>query len=297
MRYSQVTPLILLLATVLSLMAVFFGVRNIIRPLQALSEQAGRVAWGDFAAVEKPEGGVQEIKDLHRTLTQMADQIRRYQAGMRDYIAAITRGQEEERKRLARELHDDTTQSLIALNQRLEMVHKALTRNPNRVPALLDELREMAGATLQGVRRYSRNLRPLYLEDLGFLPALEMRLREFDATGEVLARLQVSGKPHRLPADLEMAAYRITQEALNNVAQHAQASQVTLTVDFSDEGLTLTVEDDGIGFVVPEQPADLTSNGHFGLMGMRERALLYGGHLEIRPASGQGTKLIVYLPA
>lgn len=296
MRYSQVTPLILLLATVLSLLAVFFGVRNIIHPLQALREKAARVAWGDFGAVKEPVGGVQEIEDLRQTLAHMADQIRRYQTGMRDYIAAITRGQEEERKRLARELHDDTTQSLIALNQRLEMARKAWTRNPDRLPTLLDELQGMTGDILQGIRRYSRNLRPLYLEDLGFLPALEMRLRELGAQEAWETRLRVSGEPRRLPPDLEITAYRIVQEALSNIARHARASQVTLTVDFTSEGLMLTIEDNGIGFVVPEQPANLVSNGHFGLMGMRERALLYRGHLTIQSAPGQGTKLIVYLP-
>ena len=115
LRYSQFMPLVAALAAIVSLLTLYYGVRAIVRPLQALGQQAERVAWGDFEATSTPVGGVEEIEDLRRTLDQMARRIQSYQSGMHDYIAAITQGQEEERKRLARELHDDTAQALIAL--------------------------------------------------------------------------------------------------------------------------------------------------------------------------------------
>ncbi len=296
LRFPEVTPLVAVLAAALSVLTIYFGVRYIVRPLQVLGERADRVAWGDFAAIETPVGGVQEIEDLRGALYQMAQRIQSYQAGMRDYIAAITQGQEEERKRLARELHDDTVQALIALSHRIEMARKALGQDLDLAVARLDELKQMTAAALQGVRRFSRDLRPVYLEDLGFLPALEMLVRDLDGQGDTRVTFRVTGSSRRLAYDLELAAFRIAQEALNNAARHAQATQVSLTVAFGHEEMVISVEDDGVGFTVPERPDDLTREGHFGLMGIRERALLFGGHLTLHSELGKGTKVEVVLP-
>ena len=179
MRFSLLAPLAVVAAALVSGLAVTFGLHYVIRPLQTLDRQATRLAWGEFSAVnEQPVGGVQEIEDLRRTLAGMAEQIRRYQAGMRDYIAAITHAQEEERKRLARELHDETVQSLIALGHRIDMVQRELERDPPKAQRRLKELRQLTEETQHEVRRFSRALRPLYLEDLGFVPALEMLAQE-----------------------------------------------------------------------------------------------------------------------
>lgn len=296
MRYSQITPFIMITATFVSLLAMIFGLRYVTRPLQALGRQARRLAWGDFSATETPVGGVAEIEDLRLALDQMADQIQEYRAGMRDYLAFITRGQEEERRRLARELHDDTTQSLIALAQRIEMAQKALARDPALAGSRLAELKEMATSILQDIRRFTRDLRPTYLEDLGFQPALEMLVRELDQRDDLQATFEATGATRRLPLDLELTAFRIAQEALNNAARHAQASHVHLGVRFAEEGLTIYVEDDGVGFTAPERPWELARRGHFGLMGMRERALMFGGHLSIQSSPGKGAKVTAFLP-
>ena len=126
MSVVEVLPLVLLFVAVVALLALSFGVIYIVRPLQELDRRAARVAWGDFDAVQQPVGGVQEMDDLRATLAQMAERIRTYQAGMRDYLSAVTQAQEAERARLAHELHDDTVQALIALKQRAQMAHKAL---------------------------------------------------------------------------------------------------------------------------------------------------------------------------
>lgn len=296
LRSIDVLPLLLLFVAVVALLALYFSVRWVIWPLQELDRRASRVAWGDFDAISRPVGGVQEIEDLRRTLEQMAERLRAYQTGMRDYLAAVTQAQEEERRRLARELHDDTTQSLIGLRQRVEMVEKALVRDPDRVPERLARLRELIDETLAGVRRFIRNLRPLYLEDLGFVPALEAMARDMEVRYGLSMRVQITGMLRRLPPDIELAAFRIVQEGLNNVAQHARATAATLSVDFGSQGLTLRIEDNGIGFDPPEQPHDLAVRGHFGLMGMRERTLLYGGHLSIKSSPGEGTTVVAWLP-
>lgn len=296
LRYSQFMPLVAALAVVVSVLTLYYGVRAIARPLQALGQQAERVAWGDFEATGAPVGGVEEIEDLRRTLDQMARRIQGYQRGMHNYIAAITQGQEEERKRLARELHDDTAQALIALNQQVEMAQKVLDTDPERAAELLAKVRGMLAEILESVRRFSRDLRPIYLEDLGFLPALEMLAKEAGQGQDLSVQLTVTGPARRLPPELELAAYRTVQEALNNVVQHAQASQAWVKVGFEAEQLVLSVQDNGQGFEPPDLPDALARRGHFGLMGIQERALLYGGQMSIRSAPGDGAEITVQIP-
>jgi signal transduction histidine kinase len=296
LRYSQFMPLVAALAAIVSLLALYYGVRAIARPLQALGQQAERVAWGDFDATRTQVGGVEEIEDLRRTLDQMAQRIRSYQGGMHGYIAAITRGQEDERKRLARELHDDTAQALIALGQRVEMAQREIDNDPEGAARRLAEVRAMLAETVDGVRRFSRDLRPIYLEDLGFIPALEMLAREAGA-GEMLSvHFAAAGQVRRLPDDMELAAYRVVQEALNNALQHARPTNVWVDVRFSREDLVLSVRDDGQGFEAPDLPDTLAQQGHFGLMGIQERVLLYGGLLAIHSVPGEGTDITVRLP-
>jgi len=313
LRYSQAMPLVAVLAAIVALLALYYGVHSLVRPLRALGRQAEQVAWGDFEATNTPVGGVEEIEDLHRTLDQMAKRIQSYQRGMHNYIAAITQGQEDERRRLARELHDDTAQSLIALGQQVEMAQKLLATDPGRAADRLATVRTMLAETLQGVRRFSRDLRPIYLEDLGFIPGLQMLVSEAEQRGSLSIQFSTIGTVRRLPPDVELTAYRVVQEALNNVIQHSKASRALVEVRFAcpaeyrflggdcgqsieAQGLVLTVRDDGQGFDAPDLPDALAREGHFGLMGIQERALLYGGKLTIRSAPGQGTEVTLCLP-
>lgn len=296
-------PLVLLFVALTALLAISFGVVNVVRPLQELDRRAARVAWGDFDAVKQPVGGVREVDELRVTLAQMADRLRAYQAGMRATLSAITQAQEEERSRLAHELHDDTVQALIALKQRAQMVRKALAlaaagqaADPARAASRLAELEGLIDGELVSLRRLIGDLRPIYLEDLGFVPALEMLAQQVGERHNLAVRLDVAGETVRLAPDLELAAYRIVQQALANVAAHAAAQSVTVRVAFAPGGLTLTVQDDGRGFTPPEQPTDLARAGHFGLMGMHERTILYGGHLNIISAPGQGCTVSAWLP-
>ena len=289
-QYSILFPLVFLIVAIGALGAVYFGIRNVVRPLQDLVQAANRIAFGDYHAAEQPVGGVHEIEELRETLDGMAKQVRSAQDAMQSYITAITRGQEDERVRLARELHDDTIQSLIALQQRIEMAQKAQTKDPALAAAKMAELKTLLTDTLTSVRRFVRDLRPTYLEDLGLIPALEMLARESNA------QFNVEGEEKRLDAERELVLFRIVQESLRNVAKHAKAKDVAVTLAFDGHEVTATIQDDGIGFNAPDAPASYARAGHFGLMGMQERAQLFGGNVYVKSERGKGTKVVAYVP-
>lgn len=303
LRYTLLAPLIVLITAVASLVALYFGLRRVIRPLHVLGRQASRLAWGDFEAIRTPAGGIGEIEDLQRILQEMAAQIGRYQAGMHDYIAVLTETQEEERRRLARELHDETVQGLIALSQRVTMLEYDVAACANgqtaeSIPHIRQRLADLSALlqqSLRDVRHLIRDLRPMYLEELGLVSALEMLATTVQRDG-LQAVIDVTGDERRLPPEAELAVYRIAQAAVSNAVRHAQPIQISLRLHFNAAGVTLEVEDDGVGFVPPTFPSDLAVQGHYGLVGMHERATRLGGHLSIRSAVGQGTKVVAFLP-
>jgi signal transduction histidine kinase len=291
-RYSQAAPLVLVPGLLIAAAAVWFGLRRIVQPLQQLETRASDLAWGDFESIEKPVGGIQEIQQLQATLRHLASRVRSTQAGMRSYIAAITQTQEDERARLARELHDQTVQSLIALGHREQRL-KRLVDDPKAVE-ILNDLRSMTTQAVDDLRRVIRAMRPIYLEELGLVPALEMLARDLDLDERaVRVRFERQGEPQRMPPENEMALYRIAQEALSNIWHHSEASQAWLMVRFSDSSVTLSVRDNGKGFTAPRRVTDLSEEGHFGVMGMYERAALIGAHLSIESEQGKGTTITV----
>jgi two-component system sensor histidine kinase DegS len=274
-----------------------FGSLTIVRPLQRLARSAEQVTWEGYSAISGPPQGVQEVRDLHQAVIEMVERIRGNEAGMRDYLGAVTTGQETERARLGRELHDGPMQELIALSQRAEMADRLVERDQKSdAQAVLRELRQMSNATVGELRRLIGALSPAYLEDLGFVPALEMLIRQASARTQAEIHLDTGDNIVRLSSDVELAAYRIAQEALNNAVQHAQAQHIAVRVQCREDGLVLSVDDDGVGFALPRQPDLLTRSGRFGLISMRERASLLGGRLEVQSAPGQGTRVAVHLP-
>lgn len=287
-------PLLLVPVLVLALVVLWFGARQIVQPLQALAQKATRLGWGDFAAIQEPVGGINEIQRLQTELVHMAQKVEVAQQSLRGYVGAVTLGQEEERRRLARELHDDTIQALIALNQQIQLAQLAAADEP--MTAQLHRMQQMAGQTVDGLRRLTRALRPIYLEELGLIPALEMLARDNNKAPELAVTFQRVGRERRLPAMTELALYRMAQEGLSNMIRHAQATQADVVLHFEEHIITLTVQDNGCGFVVPESPAEMAATGHFGLLGIQERAELIGAQMKLQSTPGVGTVLTVILP-
>jgi len=212
---------------------------------------------------------------------------------LESYVRLVTQAQEEERKHIARELHDGAAQQLAVLCRGLDEV--AETTEPKRGRELA-RLRHLATSTLAEIRQFSRDLRPTLLDDLGLVPALEWLVTDIaDRTG-TQADLIVRGPVRRLLPEVELALYRITQEALRNVDRHAAASRVSVSVSFEADRILVSVLDDGDGFQVPANLGSLVSSGKLGLLGMQERAQLAGGVLTVESEPERGTTVTVDIP-
>ncbi len=207
----------------------------------------------------------------------------------RDALRRVVSGQELERRRLARELHDETGQALTSILLGLKSVEEAEDTETMRAAAV--GLRDQVVSTLQDVRRLAVELRPKALDDFGLVPALERLVETFREKTAMQVELEARLGDDRLPADVETTLYRLIQEALTNVVKHAHARTVSILLVRRDGAITTLIEDDGQGF----DPA-LVRDDALGLVGMRERVGLLGGKLTVEAPSGAGTTLAVEVP-
>ncbi len=231
---------------------------------------------------------------FHHIARDITEQ-RRMNENLRFYFQQATKAQEEERKRISHELHDDTIQSLVVLSRQLDtLANDQRLSKENR--AHLEELWHQTDNILQGVRRLSHDLRPAALDRLGLLPAVELLAQEVTRYSNVVTKVNLSGKEHRLPEEVAIALFRITQEALRNVWRHSGATRAEITIDFSDGRTKITVSDNGKGFQIPEKISDLAKQDKLGLAGMQERAQLVGGTLTVQSQPGKGTTITVEAP-
>jgi len=205
--------------------------------------------------------------------------------------------QEEERKRIARELHDELAQSLAVLIRDLEDVAHPKLHGQNGWQARVQDTRALAVQILEQTRRLIFDLRPSALDDLGLLPALRRYARHHLEPAGIEMQFTVSGAKHRLPSNIETAVFRIGQEAISNVVKHSAAGQVQINLGFESRQVTLTVSDNGKGFE-PAQTLDVTANpaNGLGLLGMQERAKLLNGTLIINSKPGAGTSVQATIP-
>jgi signal transduction histidine kinase len=272
---------------------VSLGVQRVTDPIQNLVTQTRQVTAGDYDA-QVTLSRIKEIRELGAAFNEMVQQISKYRAGVRQYVADITKSQEEERKRIARELHDDTVQSLIAIGQRVELI-KGLA-DIAEVRSRLAEVRTMVTGAIASVRQFSRDLRPLALEDLGLVAAIQYLVNQLTQYEGIDVDLEIEGDIGSISNDMEIAIYRMLQEALNNVKKHAYATEVNISADFTKRQIKLMVQDNGRGFEVPETITGLASNGNFGVMGLHERAQLFGGEVVVKSQPDQGTTIEILLP-
>ncbi len=234
---------------------------------------------------------------LEETLADLSS-ARRRQDELRDYATLITRVQEEERRRLSRELHDDTAQALIALALGLDGLERALGTLDlsEKDREWLASLQNLAAHTLEGVRRACRDLRPSVLDDLGLRAALEW-LSDSSSSRGVPCTFTCRGTPVATIPEEEIAIFRIVQEAFSNIWRHSQATQAEIELVYLPEKLHVVIQDNGKGFI-PQKTLDIahSSQSGLGLIGMRERAALIGATLTIRSSVGNGCHIELNLP-
>ncbi len=221
---------------------------------------------------------------------------RKTQENLHFLLQQITRAQEEERKRIARELHDDTIQALVVHSQQIYDLATSVKRLPKPAVSRLDELRQQAIQIMQGLRRLSQDLRPSALDRLGLLPTLKRLAADVKEYSGIDTEVKVLGVERRLPAEVELVLFRIVQEGLRNVWKHAQATSAEVTVEFAEGRTKVTVSDNGKGFDTRQTVGELPRYGKLGLAGMQERARLLGGNLTVRSELGKGTTLTAELP-
>jgi signal transduction histidine kinase len=292
-RVLYITALMLLIGVA----AAMFLTWVLTRPILNLVDATEAIAKGDFSKrvsrwANDEIGTLAEAFNSMAAALEVADQERQQQEALRNqYISGVILAQEEERKRIARELHDSTSQSLTSLLVGLRTLESI--EDPKQMEAHLADLRGVVGNTLEEVHVISRQLRPSVLDDLGLEAALQRYVDETQARHKLQIDLVILGVGERLQTEVETTAYRIVQEALTNIVRHAQATTASILLENRNQLLRIIIEDNGIGFD-PGQAAQKQQS--LGLQGMRERVSLFGGKMTIESSPGQGSSLFLEIP-
>lgn len=279
--------------------------------LRALLEGTKRVSSGEF---DQPIGATSgdEFQALAKAFNGMVDSLRSARdevislhaqtlalqeeriAFLQDRMALVVKAQENERQRVARELHDQAGQTLTALQLGLSQIEAS---GPTlEVQEKAASLRQQALEAMQIIRNLARDLRPSALDELGLAVALKDYTKTYSSRTDIPVELKLFGTPRRLSAETEVTLFRIAQEGLTNVAKHAQASLATVTLAFHTSTVKLTIEDDGAGFDA-ERALGLEQRKSLGLIGMQERGHLIGAVLQIWSRPGKGTRLVISVPS
>lgn len=227
------------------------------------------------------------LKEINLKLDNMQH---RQQMGLQ-----IIKAQEEERKRVAREIHDGPAQAMSNIVLRTEVCQKLIDVDPSRLRGELQELKDLVKGTLQDVRKIIFDLRPMTLDDLGLIPTLKRYLADFKDKNNLTVEFKCFGQERRFRPTLEVAIFRLIQESLNNIRKHAEASKVDVKLEVTLQTVVIRIKDNGKGFDVDDILA--TRNGNsFGLLGMYERVDLINGQIEFFSKPGQGTEVVIKVP-
>lgn len=205
----------------------------------------------------------------------------------------IIQAQEEERKRVAREIHDGPAQMMAHVVFRAEIAERLLEQDVEKARRELHELKDTVRSSLTEVRKIIFDLRPMVLDDLGLLPAIRKYLDHFEQRFGIACRFQLIGEEKRLSSTMEVALFRLIQEALSNVAKHSKADQVEIKLEFRSDKVAASIKDNGVGF---EYDPEKLGSTNFGLIGMCERVELLEGKMDIQTARGAGTRVMFTIP-
>jgi PAS domain S-box-containing protein len=218
--------------------------------------------------------------------SRLLRQSRSQQKQLRDLSHRMLDAQEEERKRISRELHDVITQTLVGINVHLAVLSQGATALPKSLQKQIDYTQSLVLKAVQIVHRFARDLRPAMLDDLGLIPALQAYMKQFLAKTGIRVSLQAHKEIDQSPAKVRTVLYRIAQEALTNVARHAKAGRVEIGIEVQEKTILMTIRDDGQGFVVGGTAATKKKR-RLGLVGMKERAEMIGGTFQVESAPGR----------
>jgi len=233
---------------------------------------------------------------FHNIARDITDQ-RKMRDNLRFYLKQVLRAQEEERKRISRDLHDDAGQSLLLLIHRMDAIISAPgSKLPKSVQDGINELHSLAVEILDGLRKYAQQLRPAILDDMGLVAALEWMAENLRRERGIELNLEVSGPEYELQPEIRLVLFRIAQEALANIKRHSKATEAGIKLESNPDKTIMTISDNGKGFQPPLRLGDLASVGRLGLTGMEERAKLLGGTLYVQSNPGEGTIITVELP-
>jgi two-component system, NarL family, sensor histidine kinase UhpB len=280
--------IVLLLAAVVLLSAALVRQRRRFAPLEKLIEDMEKVDLSRPGPV-LPDSidGVGETEEVERIELAFLRMMRRLEAERLRAGSAALRAQEQERARVARDLHDEVNQSLTGLLLRLEAVREAA---PPELEPELAKTRALANQAMRELLSLARQLRPTALDDLGLVAAIAGQIDQVDQGG-IEASLSEEGRFSDLDDDVQLVIYRVAQEALSNAARHSDATLIEVSLSRLEHSVELTVADDGQGFAFDD------SLGGLGISGMRERALLVGGNLTIESRPGHGTTIRLSVPS
>ena len=280
--------LILALAVAVTIIVNVIMLQRRFRPLERLVDEMERAdlsrPGANLQAPTDARGEPEEVERLNRAFRRM---LERLESERRRTSSTALAAQEEERARVARDLHDEVNQSLTALLLRLEA---ARVKAPVELAHELAETKALANRAMEELLMLARQLRPTALDDLGLKAALAGHVKELDRRGKVNATFESVGNFSGLPADVQLVVYRVAQEALSNAAQHSGAEHVEVQLRSNGEWVELTVGDDGSGFTFDQAARGL------GIAGMRERALLVGGDMQVESRPDAGTRVRLTVP-
>jgi len=211
-------------------------------------------------------------------------------------LQQVTRAQEEERTRIAQELHDDTVQALVVHCQQIDDFTSSVKGLSKRSKLRLENLHQDVNSIIQEVRRISQDLRPAALDNLGLVPALKWLGSDVAGYSGIAITVKVIGNERKLPEEADLVLFRIAQEALQNVRKHSQATSAEITLEFGDSKTRMAIADNGNGFDPPQDISNLPRQGKLGLAGMQQRTKLIGGSLKVIAQAGSGATLVAELP-
>ena len=238
------------------------------------------------------QGNITEVVELMRDVTE----AKRLEQIRGELLNLVISTQEEERKRIARGLHDETSQALTSLAVNLEATIAALPPDADETKAKLRGMQSLAVSTLDEIHKIIYELRPTLLDDLGLVPAVKWHAENYLEAAGIKVHLETAGLERRLLAQMETALFRIIQEATTNIAKHASAESASISLEFNEDSVVIHIEDDGKGFDLGEVMRSRDGERGLGLLSMKERAEFLGGVLSIKSLPGFGTQITVKIP-